>query len=91
MLSTKLKLLGLSATVLLGSATAAFAAGAVATSSVNVRTGPSTSYRVVDVLRREPRGIQVLALDFGLDGLFVVVCHDLPLRGGGDRRLRKGK
>ena len=44
--------LALGGTVLLGMAGAAMAAPAVATTNVNVRSGPSAGYRVVDTLRR---------------------------------------
>ncbi|MGV8856479.1 MAG: SH3 domain-containing protein [Devosia sp.] len=44
--------LAIAGTVLLGTAGAAMAAQAVATTNVNVRSGPSSSYRAVDTLRR---------------------------------------
>lgn len=44
--------LALAGTVLLGTAGAAFAAQAIATGNVNVRSGPAASYQRVDVLRR---------------------------------------
>ena len=44
--------LAITGTVLLGTAGAAMAAQAVATTNVNVRSGPSASYRAVDTLRR---------------------------------------
>lgn len=43
---------GLAVLALVASAAAASAAPAYATGSVNVRSGPSTGYRVVDTLRR---------------------------------------
>ena len=46
---------GIAAAALIGSSVAAFAAPAFATSNVNVRSGPSTGYGVVDVLRRGER------------------------------------
>lgn len=46
---------GLAAFALLGTSIAASAAPAVATGNVNVRSGPSTSYHRVDVLRRGER------------------------------------
>ncbi|SFZ81403.1 Uncharacterized conserved protein YraI [Devosia enhydra] len=42
---------GLALAGIIATSAASFAAPAVATGSVNVRTGPSTSYRVVDTLR----------------------------------------
>lgn len=46
---------GLAALTLATSAAGAFAASAVANSTVNVRSGPGTSYNVVDSLRRGDR------------------------------------
>ena len=46
---------GIAAAALIGSSVAALAAPAFATSNVNVRSGPSTGYGVVDVLRRGER------------------------------------
>jgi uncharacterized protein YraI len=51
-LHNKIISLALASTVLLGTAGAAFAAQAVATGNVNVRSGPSASYQRVDTLRR---------------------------------------
>lgn len=51
-LHRKIISLALAGTVLLGTAGAAFAAQAVATGNVNVRSGPSASYQRVDTLRR---------------------------------------
>jgi uncharacterized protein YraI len=48
----KLLLGGLAGLSLLATAATAFAAPAVATSNVNVRSGPGTGYGVVDTLRR---------------------------------------
>ena len=45
----------LAGAVMLASAAAAFAAPATSTANVNVRSGPSSSYGVVDVLRRGDR------------------------------------
>ncbi len=47
--------LGIAAAAIIGSAVAALAAPAYATSNVNVRMGPGTGYGVVDVLRRGDR------------------------------------
>lgn len=43
---------GIAVAALLGSAAAALAAPAYATSNVNVRSGPGTGYDAIDVLRR---------------------------------------
>jgi len=51
-LSRKLSALAMSGVVLLGMVGAASAAQAVATGSVNVRSGPSTQYGRVDTLQR---------------------------------------
>ena len=51
-LTQKLIALALGGAVVLGMAGAAMAALAVATTNVNVRSGPSAGYRVVDTLRR---------------------------------------
>lgn len=53
----KMKLLtaALSSVMLVGMAGAALAAPAVATSNVNVRSGPGTNYQAVDTLRRGER------------------------------------
>lgn len=53
--STKMLTGAIAGLTLMFGATAAMAAPAVATGAVNVRTGPSTSYRVVDTLRRGER------------------------------------
>ena len=50
--SRKLIAMALGGSVVLGMAGAALAAPAVATTNVNVRSGPSAGYRVVDTLRR---------------------------------------
>lgn len=50
---------GLAGLTLLATAAAAFAAPAVVTGNVNVRSGPGTGYNVVDTLRRgEPVDVQ---------------------------------
>lgn len=51
-LSKKLMAGGLAALALMATAGAAMAAPAYATGNVNVRSGPSTGYGVVDVMRR---------------------------------------
>ena len=51
-LSNKLMAGGLAVLALVATATAASAAPAYSTGSVNVRSGPSTGYSVVDTLRR---------------------------------------
>jgi len=51
-LSKKLMAGGLAALALLATTAAAFAAPAVATGNVNVRSGPGTNYSRVDTLRR---------------------------------------
>lgn len=51
-LSKKLLAGGLAALALLATAGSAFAAPAYATGNVNVRSGPSTGYGVLDVMRR---------------------------------------
>jgi len=51
-LSNKLMAGGLAVLALVATTAAASAASAYATSNVNVRSGPSTHYRVVDTLRR---------------------------------------
>lgn len=51
-LQQKLISLALSGTVLLGMAGAAMAAQAVATTNVNVRSGPGSGYAAIDTLRR---------------------------------------
>ena len=43
---------GIAVAALVGSTVAALAAPAYATSNVNVRSGPGTGYRAIDVLRR---------------------------------------
>ena len=54
-LSKKLMAGGLAALALMATAGSAFAAPAFATGNVNVRSGPSTGYSKVDVLRRGER------------------------------------
>ncbi|MFC3703402.1 SH3 domain-containing protein [Devosia honganensis] len=56
-MATKRKLLasGLAALAVLVTTVAVSAAPAVATGNVNVRSGPGTSYRVIDTLRRGER------------------------------------
>ena len=54
-LSKKLMAGGLAALALLGTTASAFAAPAVATGNVNVRSGPGTHYSRVDTLRRGER------------------------------------
>ena len=49
---TKLIAAGIATMAVLGTTIAASAAPAVATGNVNVRSGPSTGFRVVDTLRR---------------------------------------
>lgn len=51
-LSRKLMAGGLATLALLATSAAAFAAPAVATGNVNVRSGPGTGYGVIDTLRR---------------------------------------
>ncbi len=58
-LSKKIIAGGIAVLALLGTAGAAMAAPAFATSNVNVRSGPGTSYGVIDTLRRgEPVDVQ---------------------------------
>lgn len=52
---TKLIAAGIATMAVLGTTIAASAAPAVATGNVNVRTGPSTGFRVIDTLRRGER------------------------------------
>jgi hypothetical protein len=54
-LNRKLIASGLAALAVLATSAAAMAAPAVATSNVNVRSGPGTGYGVVDALRRGER------------------------------------
>lgn len=54
-LNKKLISAGFAALALLATSAAVSAAPAVATSNINVRSGPSTGYRVIDTLRRGER------------------------------------
>ncbi|MHA6690007.1 SH3 domain-containing protein [Devosia sp. A449] len=54
-MSKKLMAGGLAALALLATSAAAFAAPAVATGNVNVRSGPGTHYSAIDTLRRGER------------------------------------
>lgn len=51
-LNRKILAAGLTALALLGTSVAASAAPAVVTGNVNVRSGPGTSYRAIDTIRR---------------------------------------
>ena len=54
-LSRKIIAVGLAALALLGTSVAASAAPAVVTGNVNVRSGPGTGYRAIDIVRRGER------------------------------------
>lgn len=87
-LSKKLMAGGLAALALLATTATAFAAPAVATGNVNVRSGPGTSYARVDTLRRGERvdvqncrGSWCYVEKRGPDGW--VSANYLSRRGGG--------
>jgi len=64
---------GLAGAILLGAATAAFAAEAQATTAVNVRLGPGTQYGIVDQLAPGER-VDVL----GCSGTWCQISHPGP-------------
>lgn len=89
-LSKKLMAGGLAALALMGTVGAAMAAPAYATGNVNVRSGPSTGYGVVDVMRRgeqvdvqQCRGSWCFVERRGPDGWVSASYLDRGYNGGG--------